>query len=215
MLLLSAAGTAGEGVCGKGLKDPRDDSARLAVGVYLHRPEHCLDGNVLRLSRRLRFRTKRAVKTPLANGVLIESIKMANAKSGLPRLAGASLQSHPSPAPVLFDEINAGGLKGRADGGYGRRAQLLTTLQPSDRIRRNPCCCREIADAQASRSTRHLGLNGIHWCQCYLLARVGLWSKPALHPYHHRSTETLMAPSSAMQKNSACVHAALIDGKAA
>jgi hypothetical protein len=63
---------------------------------------------------------------------------------------------------ALFNEPKALRLKCLADRLDGSRLQLVTALEPGDRIGRGYNLPRKVFDLPTDRRARHLGLNGFH-----------------------------------------------------
>ncbi|TCM48337.1 hypothetical protein C8J36_11437 [Rhizobium sp. PP-F2F-G48] len=71
-------------------------------------------------------------------------------------------ETNPHPATVFRDELDTCLFKFGLDVFYGFRSEIFTSLQPTDRLRRNSCCIRQISDAPTQRYTCQFALNSIH-----------------------------------------------------
>lgn len=72
------------------------------------------------------------------------------------------LEPNTDPATVFRDKFDARLFEFGFDVLYRLRPKSFTSLQPTDRLRGDPCCIRQIADAPTQRYTCQLALNSIH-----------------------------------------------------
>ncbi|WP_176476894.1 hypothetical protein [Mesorhizobium sp. WSM4313] len=89
----------------------------------------------------------------------------ANQQSGQSRRPSGSSwlpQPHTSAAAVFWDELDAGGLEGRAHLVHAADPSILACFEPIDRIASDACRLGKVEGAPIEGCTPHAALNWLH-----------------------------------------------------